>query len=54
MIPTSRLTEPREVANVVLFLASDDATGVTGQVINVDGGQSAALAVPEIESGREF
>ena len=53
MVPTGRMTEPREVANVVLFLASDEASGVNGQVINVDSGQSAALGAPEIEQGWE-
>jgi len=37
-IPLSRLGEPSDVANVVLFLASDLADYITGQVINVDGG----------------
>jgi 3-oxoacyl-[acyl-carrier protein] reductase len=31
--------EPREVANVALFLASDLASWVTGQTIAVDGAQ---------------
>jgi len=38
-IPFGRLGRPEEVANVVLFLASDLAGWVTGQTIVVDGGQ---------------
>jgi len=37
-IPLGRLAEPQEVANVVLFLASDLASFVTGTTIDVNGG----------------
>ena len=37
-IPLGRMGEPKDVANAVLFLASDQASYITGQVVNVDGG----------------
>ncbi|MBE6047587.1 MAG: SDR family oxidoreductase, partial [Clostridium sp.] len=37
-IPLRRFGTAEDVANVVSFLASDDAKYVTGQVIHVDGG----------------
>lgn len=39
-VPSARLGLPREVAKVVFFLSSDDASYVNGAVINVDGGAS--------------
>jgi len=38
-IPLGRLGSPRDVANAFLYLASDDASYVTGTTIVVDGGQ---------------
>ena len=37
-IPLGRMAHPEEVASVTTFLASDFASYITGQVINVDGG----------------
>jgi acetoacetyl-CoA reductase len=37
-IPVGRLGEPREIAAMVAFLASDDASFVTGANFNVNGG----------------
>ncbi len=34
----NRLGQPKEIASVALFLASEDASYITGQVISVDGG----------------
>ncbi|HEY8324996.1 MAG: SDR family NAD(P)-dependent oxidoreductase [Ktedonobacterales bacterium] len=39
MSPQRRLIEPDEVASVALFLALDSSKGITGQAINVDGGE---------------
>jgi 3-oxoacyl-[acyl-carrier protein] reductase len=38
VIPLGRLGQPADVARVVRFLAEDDSSYLTGQVINVDGG----------------
>jgi NAD(P)-dependent dehydrogenase (short-subunit alcohol dehydrogenase family) len=41
---TPRMGTPRDVANMVLFLASDESSFVTGQVLRVDGGALSHLA----------
>jgi 3-oxoacyl-[acyl-carrier protein] reductase len=40
--PLARIGEPEDVANAVLYLASDEANWVTGTILNIDGGKSAA------------
>lgn len=37
-IPLNRIGNAKEVANVIKFLASDESSYITGQVINIDGG----------------
>jgi len=41
-IPIGYLGSPRDVAEAVAFLASDEARYITGQVLNVDGGMAGA------------
>jgi len=40
-IPLGRVAQPREIASVVAFLASDEASYVTGVLLPVDGGYTA-------------
>jgi 3-oxoacyl-[acyl-carrier protein] reductase len=37
-IPLGRLGKPKDVAEAVLFLASDDASFITGEILDVNGG----------------
>lgn len=42
MIPLSRLADPNEVSNLVVFLASDESSFITGHEHVIDGGMTAA------------
>lgn len=45
-VPLGRFGDPAEVANVALFLASDESSYVTGACLCVDGGKTIELVVP--------
>jgi NAD(P)-dependent dehydrogenase (short-subunit alcohol dehydrogenase family) len=47
-LPLGRFGEPREVAQVALFLASDEASLVTGAAYTVDGGATACYLTPQV------
>jgi 3-oxoacyl-[acyl-carrier protein] reductase len=44
MIPMRRLGRPEDIARVAVFLASDESSYLTGQIITVDGGLSLGAA----------
>jgi meso-butanediol dehydrogenase / (S,S)-butanediol dehydrogenase / diacetyl reductase len=46
-IPTPRLGDPRDIANAVLYFASDESAYVTGTMLPVDGGLTARLGIPD-------
>lgn len=45
LIPLKRIGDPVECANAILFLASDEASYITGASLNVDGGRSSELYI---------
>jgi NAD(P)-dependent dehydrogenase (short-subunit alcohol dehydrogenase family) len=44
--PVGRIGEPEDVGKLAVYLASDDSTFVTGQVIVIDGGRTSKLPLP--------
>lgn len=48
-IPMGRMARPEDIANAVAWLASDEASYITGVALPVDGGGTAALHQPHID-----
>jgi NAD(P)-dependent dehydrogenase (short-subunit alcohol dehydrogenase family) len=46
--PIGRVTEPEEIARIVLFLASDEASTLNGAVLVADGGLTLRTAAPSL------
>jgi meso-butanediol dehydrogenase / (S,S)-butanediol dehydrogenase / diacetyl reductase len=53
VVPMGRLAEPSEIADAVVFLASDMARFVTGTALVVDGGLSAWSGLPSVGATRD-
>jgi glucose 1-dehydrogenase/3-oxoacyl-[acyl-carrier protein] reductase len=45
-VPWGRVGLPEDIGAVAVFLSSDGADFITGQVIYVDGGQTAKMSIP--------
>jgi NAD(P)-dependent dehydrogenase (short-subunit alcohol dehydrogenase family) len=50
-VPLGRVGYPADIAGAVAFLASDDASYITGQCLYVDGGMLAQLRSPQVDGG---
>ena len=46
-MPMGRLGKPEEIANVMLFLASDESCYVNGAAFTIDGGITAAYVIDD-------
>jgi len=48
-IPMGRMAQPAEIANVICFLCSEEASYITGQVIVADGGFLVDYGIPPVD-----
>ncbi|MGI9146679.1 MAG: SDR family NAD(P)-dependent oxidoreductase [Chloroflexota bacterium] len=49
-VPLGRVGYPADIAGAVAFLASEDASYITGQILYVDGGMLAQLRSPQVDT----
>ena len=54
LIPLERAIQVEDIASATLFLASEEASAITGQALVVDGGWTSASPVPSMDYGREY
>lgn len=52
-VPLHRIGQPREVADLVVYLASDESSFITGSEFVIDGGETAGTVAPEDAGGSE-
>lgn len=50
-VPLHRIGQPREVADLVVYLASDESSFITGSEFVIDGGETAGTVAPEDAGG---
>ena len=53
-IPLQRKGQPVEMANVIAFLASDEASYMTGSIVVADGGITAHTGQPNVPHRRKL
>ena len=52
--PLGRIGEPIEVAKAIAFLASDQASFITGQILMIDGGRTITNPKPSDSATQKF
>jgi meso-butanediol dehydrogenase / (S,S)-butanediol dehydrogenase / diacetyl reductase len=53
-VPLARMGRPEEIASVIAFLASDDASYMTGSIVTADGGITAHTGQPNVPHRRKL